>query len=191
MIATLVLMVFVGWAVWQRPVVQYRAVVAVRVAAGQHWGHVATQGWVYTLLDPRFYDDRGEILTMRRDETLRFLVRALVSYVMVPVPWSIRSTATLVYLPAQMLWYVLVLLIVPGVVVGFRRDALVTCLLVSCGGVAALLVALTEGNVGTLVRHRDLALPYFVWLSATGAAAVVAWLTSPRHVKAESHAISG
>jgi hypothetical protein len=32
--------------------------------------------------------------------------------------------------------------------------------------VAALTVALSSGNVGTLVRHRGLALPYFTWLSA-------------------------
>ena len=29
-------------------------------------------------------------------------------------------------------------------------------------------MALTSGNVGTLVRHRGLALPYIVWLSAVG-----------------------
>ena len=29
--------------------------------------------------------------------------------------------------------------------------------------------AFTDGNVGTLVRHRGLALPYFVWLSGVGA----------------------
>jgi hypothetical protein len=35
--------------------------------------------------------------------------------------------------------------------------------------VAALLVAIVSGNVGTLVRHRGMALPYFVWVSAVGA----------------------
>jgi len=35
------------------------------------------------------------------------------------------------------------------------------------------MVALTSGNVGTLIRHRGLALPYFVWLSALGGCEVV------------------
>ena len=38
---------------------------------------------------------------------------------------------------------------------------------------AAALVAVTSGNVGTLIRHRGLALPYLVWLSAAGAAALI------------------
>jgi hypothetical protein len=34
---------------------------------------------------------------------------------------------------------------------------------------------LTGGNIGTLVRHRGLALPYLIWLAAAGAAAVIRW----------------
>ncbi len=43
--------------------------------------------------------------------------------------------------------------------------------------VAAITVALISGNVGTLVRHRGLALPYLVWLSAVGACGL---LSRPR-----------
>jgi hypothetical protein len=31
-----------------------------------------------------------------------------------------------------------------------------------------LLVALSGGNVGTLIRHRGLAMLYFAWLAALG-----------------------
>ena len=34
---------------------------------------------------------------------------------------------------------------------------------------AILIVALTSGNIGTLIRHRSLALLYLIWLSALGA----------------------
>ena len=51
---------------------------------------------------------------------------------------------------------------------GLRRDALITSILTAHAMAAALMVALTGGNVGTLVRHRGLALPYVVWLSALG-----------------------
>ena len=34
-------------------------------------------------------------------------------------------------------------------------------------------MALTGGNIGTLVRHRGLALPYLIWLSAVGADALL------------------
>jgi hypothetical protein len=34
-------------------------------------------------------------------------------------------------------------------------------------------VAVSDGNIGTLVRHRGLALPYLIWLSAVGAEALL------------------
>ena len=40
----------------------------------------------------------------------------------------------------------------------------------------AAAVALNGGNVGTLVRHRGLALPYLVWLSAVGACQLVSFM---------------
>src|SRR4029077_1157532 len=36
--------------------------------------------------------------------------------------------------------------------------------------------AFTDGNIGTLVRHRALVLPYIVWLSGVGACESIAWL---------------
>jgi len=72
-------------------------------------------------------------------------------------------------LPAQIVWYILVALVPIGFVYGCRRDPLVAGLMLAFASVAALAVALTSGNIGTLVRHRDLALPYLVWLSAVGA----------------------
>ena len=40
--------------------------------------------------------------------------------------------------------------------------------------VAAVTVAMVSGNVGTLVRHRGLAIPFMVWLSAVGACELIA-----------------
>ena len=80
-----------------------------------------------------------------------------------------QSRAALAYLPEQVVWYLLAMLAVAGALFGFRRDAIVTGLLVGHALVIAAAVAFTGGNVGTLVRHRGLALPYLVWLSGVGA----------------------
>jgi hypothetical protein len=169
LLASLVVLPIVIGTIMSRPQIQLRAYNVVQAAAGQHWGHVATPGWVYKLLDDRLYPDRGEILDLRAGEALRFLVRAVTGYVTVPLPWEAQSTPALAYLPEQLFWYVLVALFVPGVLCAFRRDALVAALLFGYAMVAALMVAMTSGNVGTLIRHRGLALPYIVWLSAVGA----------------------
>jgi hypothetical protein len=168
LLASMVALPLIVGTVLSRPSIQLAAYKAVQASAGQHWGHVATPGWVYKLLDDRLYTDRDEILDLHAGEATRFLVRAVIGYLAVPMPWTAQSTATLAYLPEQLFWYVLVALFLPGVVWAMRRDALVASLLFGYAVVAALMVALTSGNVGTLIRHRGLALPYIVWLSVVG-----------------------
>jgi hypothetical protein len=174
LLASIVVLPIVAGQLLSRPQVQLQAYTAVQAAAGQHWGHVATAGWVYKLLDDRLYPDRSEIMDLHADEALRFLVRAVERYVTVPLPWEARSAATLAYLPEQLFWYFLVALFFPGVVCSLRRDSLVAGLLFGYAIIAALMIALTSGNVGTLIRHRGLALPYIVWLSAVGGCELLA-----------------
>ena len=77
------------------------------------------------------------------------------------------------YIPEQVIWYVLAMLVPAGIVYSFRRDVVITGLLIAHAGLVAAASALTDGNVGTLVRHRGLALPYLVWLSAMGACSLL------------------
>ena len=72
-----------------------------------------------------------------------------------------------------MFWYCVLALLPVGLVVALRRDALVTMVLGAYAFALAALVAVTGGNIGTLVRHRGLALPYVIWLSAAGADALL------------------
>ena len=166
LVATAIVLPIAASAALSRPAVQLGAYKAVQAAARQHWGHVATPGYVYKLLDARLYTDRSEIDDLKFGESMRFLERAVERYLTVPWPWEAQSASALVYTPEQIVWYALVLLAPFGLVLAMRRDALVASLLVGHAIVAALTVALSSGNVGTLVRHRGLALPYFTWLSA-------------------------
>jgi len=56
-----------------------------------------------------------------------------------------------------------------GFYAGLKRDVVVTCMLAAHAAAAMGIVALSSGNIGTLIRHRSLALLYLVWLSAVGA----------------------
>src|SRR5206468_9338533 len=90
------------------------------------------------------------------------------------LPWNAPSRTTAAYLPEQIIWYVLVALVPPGIIFSFRRNAVVTGLLLAHALLLGAAVAFTDGNVGTLVRHRGLALPYLVWLSGVGACELLA-----------------
>jgi hypothetical protein len=163
-----------------RPAVQLQINQVVQQAAQQHAGHITTAGYVYKTLDDRFYMSDSSIEEMRLFEAGRFLVRSVVSYVTVPLPWDVQSRASLAYVPEQVIWYVLVAMLPAGMLWSFRRDALVTALLAAHAVGAALLIAITSGNVGTLVRHRGMAIPYIVWLSAVGGCEVVSRLARAR-----------
>jgi hypothetical protein len=151
-----------------RPNVQLKGYAAIQTAARQHWGHVASPGYAYELLDDNFYTDISAIVGMDLPRTMRFLLRGCLAYLVVPVPWKVESRVALAYLPEQMVWYVIAVLAPLGLLSTFRRDSVVASLLLAHALLAAGAVAFTEGNVGTLVRHRGLVLPYLVWISAVG-----------------------
>ena len=162
-------------ALFSRPGVQLKAYAAIQRAARQHWGAVVvSQGHGYRLLDDRFYAELNEASSMKFGETFRFLSRGIVAYLTVPRPWDAQSSASVAYIPEQVIWYVVAALAALGVLFGFRRDPIVTGLLIAHALLLAAASAFTDGNVGTLVRHRGLVLPYLVWLSGVGACELVA-----------------
>ena len=153
------------------------ALTILRPAAGKHLGHVFTRGHAYKLLDQRLYDSRITD-SMTWSEAVRFVRRSIVSVVLYPLPWESQSTAELLYVPEQIVWYLILLTALGGVAAGIRRDALVTSILLAYATAALAVVALNTGNIGTLVRHRAFALPYLIALSAVGVTAAIGRLSS-------------
>ena len=115
--------------------------------------------------------------TLPRRAAANFAVRSLVSYVTEPLPWKGDSWFLRAYLPEHIVWWGLVVLLPFGVIAGLRLDPLLTMIFCGHAAMIVLVVALTSGNAGTLVRHRGLVLPYVVWLSALGGVAIARWMT--------------
>ena len=147
-----------------------RALTVLDRAAGASVGHVFTVGHGYKILDDGFYVTPGPYphYQLTSDQIGRFLVRAAASYIAVPLPWQMASRSEVAYLPEQMLWSLLLAGLPLGAAVAYRRDALVACLLVAYTVPTAVAVAVTTGNVGTLIRHRTLIVPYLAWVSIAG-----------------------
>jgi dolichyl-phosphate-mannose-protein mannosyltransferase len=166
--ALVVALPIVSGALLRDPARQIRVYSYVQRAAKQHWGHVQTTGWTYKLLDEHYYGDSSSIDGLEFRDAAIFVVRAFERYVTAPWPWEAESTAAVTYLPEQIVWYVVIALLPFGIVSCLRRDPLLACLLLGVGVVAMAGIALSSGNVGTLVRLRVLAWPYFATLSAAG-----------------------
>jgi hypothetical protein len=150
------------------PSVQERVLANLRTAAVYHAGHVLTPGYSYQLVHPRYYANRQQLHTLSPGEAGKFAGKAIVAYFVQPVPWEMRSRAMLAFMPELIVWYVLALMLPFGIYAGLRRDIVLTSVLAAHAAAAVLIVAVSSGNVGTLIRHRALALPYIVWLSAVG-----------------------
>jgi hypothetical protein len=156
------------------PAVQERVFAQVRFTGTWHRGHVNTPGHSFKLLDERFYHDTNSALeTMTGVEAGRYVVRAGWAFATMPLPWQIASRSELALLPEQLLWLAMLLLLPVGIAAGALRDPMATSILCGYSAVSAATIALTSGNVGTLVRHRSLVIPYIVWFSALGAVYVV------------------
>jgi len=211
-VATLVCLGAGLFAVSRRPDLQTRVTDPVttilRTTAQTHLGHTFTGGHGYKLLDDsfyrRYYTSGGNINLMKYPdlvemltpgELTRYVVRSAVAFLVVPLPWDAVSWSELIHVPQQVAWYLMVPLAMVGVVAGFRRDVLVTLLLVSCIVAAAVPIGLSNGNIGTLVRHRDTVVPFIVWLSGLGVVSLAGWLASRRRlplgeVRAEREGLS-
>jgi hypothetical protein len=160
------------------PAIAERVLAILRDAAIYHVGHIYTPGYSYRTLDTIYYIDPADITRMPLGHAVAYALRSIVAYVVQPIPWMIESRPLVVYLPEYVVWLALAALAPLGVVSGLRRDALLTCLLVTHAAVLVMMVALTSGNVGTLIRHRGLALPYLVWLSAVGLCEFFNWFAA-------------
>ncbi len=174
LIAAALILPLVAGAAATRPAVQERALSVFRDAAMKHWGHINTPGQSYRLMDAEFYIDRKSVAEMTPRDAGRYVIGAFWSYATVPLPWQVESRSALAYVPEHVLWIVLLLLTPIGAIAALRVDAVLGSLLIMHGGAAAAMVALSGGNVGTLVRHRGLAMPYFAWLAGLGLVVVAA-----------------
>ena len=153
-----------------QPAAQTFVATQVRAAASRHIGHVYSFGYGYRIVDQRFYSGWPEApWTMDFEEGVRFLTRAAAAFILVPLPWQLPPAVTIAFLPEQIAWYALVLLMLPGFWWGIRRSPQLTMALAGCCAAGMAVIAPNSGNIGTLIRHRDMIVPFLVWLSAAGA----------------------
>jgi hypothetical protein len=159
------------------PGIQHLALDTLAESAKIHAGHVFTLGHGYKLLDESFYyhmqDPNSSTLTLTADQAARYVVRAGVSFLLTPLPWQAVSIRELVYVPEQLVWYAMLALLPIGIVAGWRRDAATTAMMTGYLMPTSMILALTNGNVGTLVRLRGMVMVILVWVSALGLCALL------------------
>ena len=165
---------------WLQPPVRARIIDGVTSVAKTHAGHVFTTGHAYKLLDEGFYFNPGAPsdwpLQLTDAQALRFLVRAAISFLVTPLPWEMVSLRELAFFPEHAVWLLMLVFAPIGMAAGWTRDRWITALLIGFIVPMAAALAVTNGNVGTLLRLRGLITPFLVWLAALGALSVAEFL---------------
>jgi hypothetical protein len=97
--------------------------------------------------------------------TLRYLPMGLMFALFAPLPWSLSRPLDILPMPEMIVWYLCAIAALI-VLVRERRDwRRLTPLFLFIGGTLAVL-AVAEGNVGTLYRHRAMVIPFVIVLAA-------------------------
>jgi hypothetical protein len=191
--AGITLAAIIAAVAWLQPAIHQRANDAITSAAKMHAGHVFTTGHAYKLLDEGFYmypaAPSAWPLKLTDDQAARFLVRAARTFLFIPWPWEMISSSELAFLPEHLVWLLIVAFTPIGIVVGWRRDRLVTALLIGFVLPTAVALAITNGNVGTLLRLRGLVSPYLIWLAVLGAVAAAESLLARRAAQRQVEAL--
>ncbi len=152
--------------------IRSRFVAGATAAAQVQAGHVFTVGHAYKLLDDGFYMFPGTPEGLTFEQSLRFVARAAASVIVTPLPWNVRSRGELALLPEHMIWYLMIVLTPIGLVAGWKRSPLLTCVLVGYVIPTAAVIGVTNGNVGTLLSLRALVTPQRVWIGVMALLAV-------------------
>jgi hypothetical protein len=159
---------------FMQPALQARALGLVHQSIKYHAGHVVTPGVTYQLVDERIYSDWALIPGVTGRGAAEYVGRATIAYFVEPLPDHLQSRLLLAFLPEHIVWLVLVALVPFGIVPAFRRDRAMSMLLLAHAAGIIMMVALASGNIGTLIRHRGLSVPYLVWFSMLGAQTLLA-----------------
>lgn len=179
-------------AAMTQPALRARAVSGIESAVRIHGGHVFTVGHHYKLLDDGFYKNPaapgGWPLDLTPSQAGRFVVRAALTFLVTPWPWEMQSLGELAFLPEQLLWYVLLIGLPAGIAAGWKRDAMATVLFIGYALPTAVAIAMTNGNVGTLLRLRGLVTPYILWLGVLG---LIAMAERALHTRRQHAGLTG
>ena len=85
-----------------------------------------------------------------------------------PFPWAMTSHLQLFAYPQILLWYFLFPFVLIGVLLSLRYKIKGTLAVIVFIFLVSSLLALVEGNIGSVFRHRDWISPFFLIFAVTG-----------------------
>jgi hypothetical protein len=126
-----------------------------------HRGIVFSGGPVY-----KIYDDYTEV--PRGFKLIKGYFKGWIYFLFVPFPWTISSITQLMAYPAIIIWYTMFPFSLIGIFFAIRHRMIISFSLIFYLFLITSLYALSAGNIGAAIRHRDLVLIFYFIFSAAG-----------------------
>ena len=127
----------------------------------------------------------GSVRLNTMSKLIGFLPVGMGAVLMAPFPWAARSSGEMLGSLEMLVWYPFLFFVLKGawrsLAGGYGQKVIFFTFLLVCGSIALL-----EGNMGTLFRHRAVLWPLLLFFVASGIDASVQGV----HVK-EQYAVSG
>ena len=143
-------------------------------------GHVSSGGTFYKIYPERFYENHDPE-PINAKEISASLFRGMLSLIFRPLPWEINNKYKLFYYPVAIVWGLLSPFFIIGTLVTIRYYFRKNSILLSTFIIFFVLLSLTQGNTGTMIRFRDMITPVYLMFSSFG----FVWLFLGRQLKAE------
>lgn len=127
-------------------------------------GILSEKGPIYEI-----YED--DFLSMDKPVILKLInpyFKGLFYFMLVPFPWVVISKMQILTTPQIIIWYLMFPFIFIGMFLSISRRFRISFSLLSCILLVTSFFALTEGNIATAMRHRDLLLPFYFIFCAVG-----------------------
>jgi len=102
---------------------------------------------------------------------LSFLIsycKGLIFVLFSPFPWSVKSVSQLIVYPQIVFWWVVTPCIIYGMIWSIRFKRSQTILIILFIASIYSVLALTEGNIGSVFRHKDWVAPFCLMFAAIG-----------------------
>lgn len=134
----------------------------------KHMLYVNSGGESYKILPNQYYDYLRKLPehTLSFQEHIQIISKGVYHLLVEPKPWGTWTLKTWLFLPQTLLWFLLLSLSIYGLydfLCHRYGPSLFVYFLPLCLG-----LAISSGNIGTMIRHRDILTPLFLIMGAFG-----------------------
>jgi hypothetical protein len=133
-----------------------------------HRVQVWEKGASYKILEEKYYDPNESLYALSYKQIIMAYCNGLGHFFFEPLPYKIDNFVKLLAYPGDIYISFLLIFFILGIIITFKKNPAMFIILFSNFFIFSSLIALGEGNMGGLFRHRDIVVPIFIIFASIG-----------------------